>query len=592
MSIHDGFLEMAAAAIDFDLDEYDRAELDRHLAGCGACRATAAAYHQDAAAISAGARPLLSPARSAAILADALRPPRRSPSPRLAAVAALAAILVVGLGAVGMRYLQKPTDPLVAVVPSPGTSSVPLPDTGATPGPTGPADPTQRPPGTPGPIISPEPDALPVRASAQELGSLIRMAPGPAGGLYVSIPASGGSVLSLFDSTGRARAGWPIVLAGTTSCELLLPVADGSVRLLCAVENPLGNRFAGVRAYAFDSTGSLLAGWPIELADQGADGYFAGRVIGDELMVIVWKSLGDQIESGQPAGNAWIVAFAPDGTARDGANVAYGTDCCSDTWAIGPDGVAYGTVHHVADTAAGTSSGLEALGPAGVPAGFPVGIEGIASKPAFDAAGRIHVTVGTPFRRPARTLVFGPDGRGVGAGSDSLPIAATSDFSGAGGYYPAPPLVGADGTTFIIDTVGGTTVAGLGPSGQVLAGWPYHSDRELENTGFCGPGDTGCGQFRAAPTIGPDNVLYLLRAAANSSAGGSIIAVGQDGKVVKGWPVGLTRAGSEFWSVVVGPDGTVYVLAVEPEPNRSYSATILSIAANSHVLDKVTIVEP
>lgn len=592
MSIHEGFLEMAAAAIDFDLDEYDRSELDRHMAGCDACRATATAFRGDAAAIASGARPRLSPARSAAILIDALRPPNRWSPRRLIAVAALAAVLGAGLGAAGMEYLQGPRVPLVAVLPSPGGSSVALPDTGATPGPTDPTDPTQRPPGTPHPTIAPDPDALPVRASAQELGSLIRMAPGPVGDLYVSIPESRGSVVSLFDSGGRARAGWPIVLAGTTSCELLLPVADGSVRLLCAVENPLGNRFGGIRAYAFDSTGRLLAGWPIDLADHGADGYFAGRVIGDELTIIVWKSLGDQIETGQPAGNAWIVEFASDGTVRDGAKVAYGTDCCSDTWAIGPDGVAYGTVHHVADTAAGTSSGLEALGPAGVPAGFPVGIDGIASEPAFDAAGRIHVTVGTPFRRPARTLVFGPDGRGVGAGSQSLPIAATSDFSGAGGYIPAPPLVGADGTTFIIDTVGGTTVAGLGPSGQVMAGWPYRSDRELENTGFCGPGDTGCGQFRAAPTIGPDNVLYLLRAAANSSAGGSIIGVGPDARVVKGWPVGLTRAGSEFWSVVVGPDGTVYVLAVEPEPNRSYSATILSIAPNSRVLDKVTIVEP
>jgi hypothetical protein len=371
-----------------------------------------------------------------------------------------------------------------------------------------------------------------------------------------------------------------------------LPVGDGSVRLICTLENPDGAVFSGLRAYAFDSNGSLLDGWPVGLADHGADGYFAGRVIEDELTILVWKSLGDQIEAGQPAGNTWIVAVAADGTVHDGARVPYGTDCCSDTWAIGPDGVAYGTVHHVADTAAGTSSELEAVGRAGFLAGFPVAIDGIASEPAFDAADRIHVTVGTPFKRPARTLVFTQDGRRVDAGSDSLQIAATSDWSGAGGYYPATPLVGADGTTFIIDTIGGTTVAGLDASGHVMAGWPYRSDLELENTGFCGPGDTGCGQFRAAPTIGPDNVLYLLRAAASSSEGGSIIPVGRDGHVVEGWPVGLTRAGSEFWSAVVAPDGTVYVLAVEPEPNSSYSATILAITPGSHVLAKMTIVEP
>ena len=382
------------------------------------------------------------------------------------------------------------------------------------------------------------------------------------------------------------------MLAGTTSCESLLPVADGSVRLLCALQNADGDRSTGVRAYAFDTEGTLLAGWPIDLSDDGADGYFAARVIGDELTTLVWKSAGDQVEPGQAAGNAWMVAIAVDGTIHNGANVPYGTDCCSDTWAVGPDGVAYGTVHHVADTSAGTSSELEAVGPEGFPAGFPVAIDGIASKPAFDAAGRIHLTVGTPFKRPARTLIFDPDGRPVDGGSDPLQIAATSDFSGAGGYYPAPPLVGADGTTFVIDTIGGTTVAGLDASGHLMDGWPYRSGLELENTGFCGPGDTGCGQFRAAPTIGPDNVLYLLHAAANSSAGGSVVPVGPDGRVVDGWPVGLTRAGSEFWSVVVGPDGTAYVLAVEPEPNSSYSATILAIAPSSHVLDKVTIVEP
>jgi hypothetical protein len=85
---------------------------------------------------------------------------------------------------------------------------------------------------------------------------------------------------------------------------------------------------------------------------------------------------------------------------------------------------------------------------------------------------------------------------------------------------------------------------------------------------------------------------YLLHASTSSTAGGSIVAVGTDGGVVAGWPVGLKRARSELWSVVVAPTGTAYALAVEPEPNRSHSATILSLAPDSTVLYTLTIIEP
>ena len=85
MSIHDGFLELAASAIDFDLEADERAELERHLAGCDACRRTAAAFREDAAAIAYGTGPRLGPARSVEILATALRPPKSGPPLRLLA---------------------------------------------------------------------------------------------------------------------------------------------------------------------------------------------------------------------------------------------------------------------------------------------------------------------------------------------------------------------------------------------------------------------------------------------------------------------------------------------------------------------------
>ena len=108
-----------------------------------------------------------------------------------------------------------------------------------------------------------------------------------------------------------------------------------------------------------------------------------------------------------------------------------------------------------------------AVGPAGVPAGFPVAIDGGASKPAFDAAGLIHLTVGTPFKRPTRTLAFDAAGQAVEAGSAGLDIASTSEFIGIDrtGDVPVAPLVGRDGTTFVVDLSGGTTtVAGVSPS--------------------------------------------------------------------------------------------------------------------------------
>jgi hypothetical protein len=597
VSIHDGFLELAAAAIDFDLSDYERAELDRHIAECDDCKRTAAAYRDDAAAIAAEAGPSLSPGRSVAILADVLRPPKRSPRPRNVA----AGIVVLAIGAVlavaGASSIRSSKDSHVATLPSVGVSSAPGPSSAPTPGLTDRSGLTpQRPAGTPRPAELPSAVALPVRASGQELGTRIRLAPGGDDDLYVSIPMTGSKVLvTLLDSTGHSRAGWPIVLNGTTSCERLLPVDDGSVRLLCTLENRDGAKFDIVRAYAFDSGGDSLAGWPIDLDLYGADGSFAGRVIGDELTVLAWKSLGDQIAIGQPAGNAWLVRIAADGSVRGGARIAYGTGCCSDTWAVGPDGVVYGTVHYFTDTRAGARSELVAIGPAGVAAGFPVAIDGSASEPVTDGAGRIHVTVGTPGQRPTRMLVFDATGRTVEAGSAKLEIASTSEFIGIEGTgdIPVAPLVGRDGTTFVADLSGGTTTVGrVSPSGQITAGWPYRSDLRIQDTGVCSQGDVCEGSTWAAPADGPDNVLYLLHAASSSSAGGSIVAVGEDGVVVAGWPVGLKRPGSEVWSIVVAPNGTVSALTVEPEPNGSHSATIVTLAPDSTVLYTATVVEP
>ena len=80
--------------------------------------------------------------------------------------------------------------------------------------------------------------------------------------------------------------------------------------------------------------------------------------------------------------------------------------------------------------------------------------------------------------------------------------------------------------------------------------------------------------------------------ARDSDVGGSIIAVAEDGQVRPGWPIELKRPGSEFWSAVVGPEGTVNALAIEPEPEGRSSATILAIAPDGTIMYRATIVDP
>jgi hypothetical protein len=134
-----------------------------------------------------------------------------------------------------------------------------------------------------------------------------------------------------------------------------------------------------------------------------------------------------------------------------------------------------------------------------------------------------------------------------------------------------------DGTVFIVnEQPDRTTVLSVDPSGNVIAGWPYQAAVGLQWQGSCDMAD--CGVFRSTPSVGPGNVLYLLLVARDTTVGGSIVAIGPDGRVRSGWPVELRRPGAEFWSVVVGSDGTAYVLAIEPESGDTSSATILAIA--------------
>jgi hypothetical protein len=420
------------------------------------------------------------------------------------------------------------------------------------------------------------------------------MAPGPDGTLFVSIPRADGSVLQLFDRAGRPRPGWPIVVPGSTSCGLLLPVDDGSVRVVCdGIDLPqYENDVSDVRALAFDQRGRLMAGWPVLLRPTWPN-YAAGYVVGRELMVLEQQTLTDTPSPDRASHEVWVTSIAASGMVESGVRVPMFETCCREGWAVGPDGVAYGVAHHfgVAPSAP-KSSELLAVGPDGVPSGFPVAIDGLASRPAFDRAGRLYLTVVQLPDGGTRTHVLDASGRAVVGGSDELEIQATGQCIGIEGScdVPAAPLVGQDGTTFVSAFLARTTVVALNPFGRPMAGWPYRSQVGPQGTGFC-DGDICEWARMAGPAIGPGNVLYLIQAAATRTAGGSIVAVGPDGRLRPGWPVGLRRPDAAFWAAVVGPDGTVYALAIEPEPSDASSATIIAIAPDSTVLYATTIVD-
>lgn len=516
----------------------------------------------------------------------------RNVPPRTLAIIAIGAIIGgLLLGAVVRMIPGSATPSSIAVVPSPSPSST----LAASAAPSA-AHPTSALAPTPAPTPTPTPtDAtssaepviaakLPVKGDGRELGTGILMAPGPGGGLYVLIPGRNGGVVALLGKTGQPRSGWPVLLAGLDGCDLLLPVADGSVRVVCSVPPTDDGLDSTVRrAFAFGPNGRALSGWPVDVGDA-----FAGRMIDGELTMLETPYLGDT-----PAADVMrMLIIRPDGSVQRGADVS--RVCCDGAWVVGPDRIAYGTNHRdwSSTDLAVVKTDVMAFGFDGPRAGWPVTIDGNASGLEFDAHGRVYLVVGSPAARPARTVVFDQDGHLLASGSGDQAIASTNTWDGAGGEFAGSPVVANNGTAFIISTQGGsTTIVALDPAGKPLSGWPYRSKVGMEWTGFCGDGDTGCGHVRTMPGVGSGNLLYLFRAASSPSVGGSMVAIRSDGSVRDGWPLGLKRAGSMFWSMAVAPDGGVWALAIEPE-TRGYSATILAIADDSTVLYSTTIVEP
>lgn len=312
-------------------------------------------------------------------------------------------------------------------------------------------------------------------------------------------------------------------------------------------------------------------------------------MMGDALAFLDLTPHGDLDVPGEPYADVGVVTVAADGELRGGARVPVFDTCCN--WAVAPDGVAYG-ISQVSGFAEGTKEAFEvtALGPGGVPGGWPVSLDGMASGPAFRPDGRVVVTVGSVVRETSHVLIFDPGGKAPLARSPVLSI-ATAESGLDCVSDMVPPLVRPDGTVIVYSWLDNSIFA-LDTSLHVVADWPFEPATPLERPSpFRDDEGLNCSSL-AIPAVGPDNALILPLLARHEAVGGSVTAVDPNGRVRSGWPVELQRAGSEFWSIVVGSDGTVYALAIEPESGRTSSASVVAMAPDSTVLYTTTIVEP
>lgn len=439
------------------------------------------------------------------------------------------------------------------------------------------------PPSAPG--ASPAPagrSAAPVAAPPLPVRGFVDatlLSPGPDGGVYAAIPVDQYVVVALIGTDGAVQPGWPVRL-DTDWCTALVTAGDGSLRAACSKrQTEEGLQAPVLRIHGLRNDGHLLPGWPVDVESGSAI-----EALGNQVEVIVRPYGGDVMEEGDVE-PALLAMISQSGEVRLGTEEVE-VACCQSSVVPGP-GLGY-VVNRSYENSEYTSE-IIAFGLDGE--AWRAGIDGIASDPSFDDLGNAHLSVWTDRFDAARIVVFDTTGRLLPTAADDLPIMPTNGWSGAGYEYPSAPIVAGDGTTNVIENIERTSIFAIDPSGAPRDGWPYHTATGLEESGQCSSLDTGCGVFIVTPQAGPDGTLYVALQPSGPATGGSLIALAPNGQMRPGWPVGLRRPNGQFWDIVVGTDGGVWSLAVEPEAG-GYSATLLSIAPDSTVRGRATIVEP
>jgi hypothetical protein len=430
---------------------------------------------------------------------------------------------------------------------------------------------------SPSPSKPPRPAVtFPIKAQADG----VLLAPGPDGGLYVLVPNERGAVVALLSVDGRVRPGWPQRLPSPW-CSQLLVAGDGSMRAVCEVLFAEEGTQAPVeRVYAIRDDGRAPAGWPIDL-ESGTTATIEGR----NVNVIVRPYGGDVLPDGELE-PALFAVIDPQGNVRqatDGVDVP----CCESTLTAGPE-FGYLTTRRGSDDQFGKTD-VTAFGIDGQ--AWQATIDGWASDPTFDSHGHAYFAVWPGGGRPSGTIVLDGSGQMLPSSSAELGIEQTNGWSGAGNEYPMPPAVDGDGRAFLLEASGGSLVLGLDPSGGPMAGWPWTSPADPAQHGACGREDTGCGTSTVPLVADATGRLYVALSPSSASRGGSLVALARNGRLIDGWPVGLKGPGSEFWAMTAASDGGLWALAAEPE-RSGYSGTLLSIAPDSTIRGKLTLVEP
>ena len=492
--------------------------------------------------------------------------------------------------------------------PSPSDSTVPIPSATQTQSPTvsspasasassmAPATPAAETPSAaaaPSPAARPavvrpvSPSALPVRDAAFRMGSDIRIAPQGDGGLYVAIPDGEDTLLAALDDQLRVRSGWPLLIEGRVGCEIAADVDDGSVRAVC------GDDLLG-----FDRDGRPLDGWPVRLP-QGVYPWAEPKVMGSSLYLVA-----ETWDKARASATAWLIRVLHEGTVETGKAVTTKESTSEYAIHLGPDGTGYLSDYWISGSIANSSgTTVSAFDLDGVRPGWPIEFDQLSlSHPGFGRDGRVYFVQGAGDRqgmsdRPSR--LRSEDRRGRTRWTVELPIAASPEWNGASSIdVPAPPATGSQGTAFVVTELKDrerTAVYAVDQSGKLT--WGLNLNVGLAWAGFCAPCSTGCGQMRVVPVVGGDGALYIAQ------EDGRVTAVGPKGRTQRGWPVRLRRPGASFWSLATDAGGTVFTLAIEPEPGAGdpdwphceippASATILAIEPDGSVRARATVVEP
>ena len=134
-TIHEEYLELAGAAIDFELSPAEHDALAGHLAGCISCRRRVTGLHADQRATAQMAPFVLAPAAAHQIRNRVhRRGGSTQPSLRLLAVAALVTLLALAGMAAGAEVMRRQRDKDLTVVPPPVSDPAETPS--ASSGPT------------------------------------------------------------------------------------------------------------------------------------------------------------------------------------------------------------------------------------------------------------------------------------------------------------------------------------------------------------------------------------------------------------------------------------------------------------------------